>query len=160
MIPCDRLESNLQQHWRDPNVNRRIPIISALLALTVFACAGPADDPMDVEQLEVQEDQSESLANDLLALSVAMRKADRNRFSDFWSESVTATPLPDGDPERTAVADRALQAVWSFGEPIEFSREDYVSSLWSLVERYESLEDVRFKVKQVDFSEDGTHATA
>ncbi len=141
-------------------MNRRIPTIAALLALTVIACASPADDPVDVEQLDVQEDQSESLANDLLALSVAMRKADRNRFSEFWSESVTATPLPETDPERTPVADRALLAVWSFAETVEFARDDYVTVLWSLVERYESLEDVRFKVKQAEFSDDGTHATA
>lgn len=143
-------------------MNRRIPIVLVLLAaMTALACATPEEDPVDVEKLEVQEDQSESLANDLLAFSVAMRKADLNRFSDFWNETVLATPVPEDDPDRTLVADRAFLAVWSFGaEPREFSRDDYVASIWSLVERYESLEDVRFKVKEAEFSEDGTHAKA
>jgi len=143
-------------------VNCRIPTALALFAVMIaLACATPGNDPVDVESLDVQEDQSESLANDLLALSLAMRKADRQRFSDFWNETVAATPLPEDDPERTAVADRALAAVWSFdAETVEFSRDDYVAVLWSLVERYESLEDVRFKVKQVDFSDDGTYAKA
>ena len=141
--------------------SRILTALTLLAALVALACASPSGDPVDIEQLEVQENQSESLANDLLLLSVAMRKADRNRFSDFWSETVSATPLPDDDPERTAVTDRAFQAVWSFdAEPGEFSRDDYVTMLWSLVERYESLEDVRFKVKKVDFSDDGTYAKA
>ena len=143
-------------------MKRRIPTLLALLAVLItIGCASPAGDPVDVDQLEVQEDLSESLANDLLAFSLAMRKADRNRFSDFWNETVTATRLPGGDPERRVVAAGALKGAWAFdAEPVEFSREDYVAALWSLVERYESLEDVRFKVKKVDFSDDGTHAKA
>ncbi|NIL99793.1 MAG: hypothetical protein GTN89_02345 [Acidobacteria bacterium] len=142
-------------------MKRRTSIATPLLAAVLaFACAGPGDDALDVDQLEVQEDQSESLANDLLAFSLAMRKADRPRFDDFWADTVSATPLPDEDPERKKVADRAHKGAWSFGEMAEFSRDDYIDELWSLVERYESLEDVRFKVKKVDFTEDGLHAKA
>ncbi len=142
-------------------MNRRTPTVPLLLAATILCgCAGPSDDPLDVERLELQENLSESLANDLLAFSLAMRKADRQRFDDFWADTVSATPLPDTDPERHTIADRADKGAWSFGEMSEFTRDDYIDELWSLVERYESLEDVRFKVKQVDFNEDGTHAKA
>jgi hypothetical protein len=140
---------------------RRSLMFCLLAALLTGACATQEGAVVDVDQLEIQEDQSESLANDLLAFSLAMRKADRNRFDDFWQDTVSATELPESDPERTVAADRASRAVWSFDtEPVEFSREDYVTELWSLVERYEALEDVRFKVKQVEFSEDGSHAKA
>ena len=143
------------------SVIRRSLILCFFAALFASACATQEGAAVDVEQLDVQEDQSESLANDLLAFSLAMRKADRNRFDDFWQDTVSATALPENDPERTVAAERALRAVWSFdAEPVEFSREDYVTELWPLVERYESLEDVRFKVKQVEFSDDGSHAKA
>ena len=116
-------------------MNRRIPTVLVLfVAMIVLACTTPGNDPVDVEKLDVREDLSESLANDLLAFSLAMRKADLNRFSNYWNETVVATPLPQGDPQRTTVADRALLAVWSFdAEPSEFSRDDYVAAIWSLV---------------------------
>jgi len=140
---------------------RRILPIFLLVALIAIGCATPTGESVDVEKLEVQEDQSESLANDLLAFSLAMRKADRNRFDDFWTETVEATRLPKNDPAYEPLADRVEQAVWAFdSELANFSRDEYVTAMWSLVERYESLEDVRFKVKKVDFSEDGTHAKA
>ncbi|NIM02396.1 MAG: hypothetical protein GTN89_16720, partial [Acidobacteria bacterium] len=140
---------------------RSLTVLTLLALLLAAACAGPAGDPLDVGKLEDQEDRSESLANDLLAFSLAMRKADRNRFDDFWEAEVTATPVPADEPERKEVAARALQGHWSFdGNPKLYPRDEYVSQMWSLVERYEALEDVRFKVKQVEFSEDGSQAKA
>lgn len=139
----------------------RIPISLVLAATLIAACAGPAGDPLDVEGLESQEDRAESLANDLLAFSLAMRKADRNRFDDFWAETVVSNPLPAQDPDYAPIANRVQQASWSFdAAPVETSRDEVIATMWSLVEGYESLEDVRFKVKKVEFSEDGAHAHA
>ncbi len=140
---------------------RTVLPLAVILTLFVAGCVDSGGRSVDVARLEVQEDQSESLANDLLAFSLAMRKADVIRFRDFWAESVAATPVPGSDPERHEVADRALKASWSFtGATRQFSRDDYIAAIWTLVERYESLEDVRFKVKQVDFDADGLHAKA
>jgi hypothetical protein len=136
-------------------------MIPALLVVLCVSCAGPGGEALDVESLESQEDRAESLANDLLAFSLAMRKADRNRFDDFWAETVEITTLPETDPTYSPLANRVQSASWSFDDnPTALPRDQAVDVLWSLAERYESLEDARFKVKHVEFSEDGQHAHA
>ena len=80
-----------------------LPFLSRLAAgLLALAFAGAAlaqepvapDGPVDSSRLEVIEDLSESLANDLLGLSVAVRNRDMTTVATFFPPRLTATGLP------------------------------------------------------------------
>ena len=54
----------------------------------------PQGQKLDRARLEVIEDLSESLANDLLELSVAVRDRDAARTAEFFPARLTAAPFP------------------------------------------------------------------
>jgi hypothetical protein len=74
---------------------------SALLALLLCFSAPAAllaqsvpDKPVDRDRLEVIEELSESLANDLLGLSVAVRDRDAAKTARYYATKLTAAPFP------------------------------------------------------------------
>jgi len=138
----------------------------ALLAggtvLSLAALAFPqAPLPPDAEtaRLETIEDLSESLANDILDLSVAVRDRDLDRVGSFFADTVEAPPFPNvaavvrpqvrwvslHDWAPAAGADPAARAT---------PRGDFLSAFAAFLGHFSEIEDVRFKVKGATFDED------
>ena len=70
---------------------QRIALLVILLILVVGCGARPQTE-FDQASLERREDLSESLANDLLKLSIAVRDRDYATVERFFSDAVRATP--------------------------------------------------------------------
>jgi len=96
---------------------------------------------------------SESLANDLLELSVAIRDRDLARVSEFFPERLTGAVLPaEPEPaEGTAkwIATHGWRLVAS--EPGDVTREKIVARLSDFLGHFAEIEDARFKVKESVF---------
>ena len=153
---------------------------------TVFLLAATAAVPaasverqvlVDVERLDTIENLSESLANDLLTLSVAARDKDRPALVRYFGESVVGDPLPsEPAPDVPWVkwiskhgwnsAPSGARTTASTGNvarpPID--RAAFIGNLEALLEHFVSIEDVRFKVEEAEFELDdivqGTSAAA
>src|SRR5215472_9649103 len=70
--------------------------ICLLLVLPLNAQVAPAGKEQSVElnRLEVTEELSESLANDLLDLSIAARDRDLEQIANFFPDTLSAAPFP------------------------------------------------------------------
>jgi len=120
-------------------------------------------------RLEVIEDLSESLANDLLELSVATRDRDLRRTAEFFPVKLSAAPYPArpqtlkdsvkwikthdwtaGDESAAASADKSLR---------QMSREEFLRGWADFLAHFSEIEDARFKVKEANFDE-GAKAVA
>ena len=119
-------------------------------------------DPFDSSELTEVEDLSESLANVLLDLSIAVRDRDAEAISRYFADEVTArtfplSPLPVGESikwiEQTAV-DLASSP------PVLIRREKLIEDWSVFLNRFSEVEDARFKVQDARFSEraDADHA--
>ncbi len=131
------------------------------------------NDPIDAGELERIEDLSESLANDLLDLSVASRRRDIESMSNYFAANVSGSAWPstrepvepaepammgDGNSE-TGVSSRIHQASWRLPAANSRSGEDAVADWDRFLGLFKEIEDVRFKVKKALFdSETGGHA--
>ena len=79
-------------------VSRRLVCCSALALVAVASASAGSlekgDAGADSQRLEVVEDLSESLANDLLDLSVSTRDVDRAGIRQFFGAELSATAFP------------------------------------------------------------------
>ncbi|MEM7247864.1 MAG: hypothetical protein AAF533_21175, partial [Acidobacteriota bacterium] len=98
-----------------------------------------------LDELELLEEGTESLANHLLDLSVRARSGDASRLGDGFAPRVRAA-----FPETMAAAKDRFGFFsdhdWSFDAATERSREEVLAELQGLLDRHHSLEDVRFKL--------------
>ena len=105
----------------------------------------------DREQLEVTEDYSESLANALLDLSVVLRRKDWISASKYF---IPGGPLvAEPFPSRRTLKWREhwiSEYEWNLSNP---SGTLLVPSLHSFLARFNTLDDVRLKVKGAEFLE-------
>ncbi len=103
--------------------------------------------------LETVEELSESLANDLLDLSVAVRDRDLEAGARFVANRVRAHPLPSEPSGVEPVVKWIGKHGWAVpaGEPGELDREVFVASLARLLDHFGEIEDARFKVKGAEF---------
>jgi hypothetical protein len=143
------------------------------LALTI---AGPVQAPPshtdrtaapvpegEAGRLEMVEDLSESLANDLLDLSLAVRDRDLVKVATFFADTVVATPFPsEPDREKPHVKWISLHR-WSArgtasAPPAPVAREELIRSFSSFLAHFSEIEDVRFKVKGATFDPDARSA--
>lgn len=169
--------------------------VALLLALALplvpytdaFAQQQPAS--VDRKRLEVIEDLSESLANDLLELSVATRDRDLRRTAEFLPARLSASPFPSkpsatknqikwvgthgwdaaptdvklipakSDASSLAGTPRAANNAAAPGGLRPMSREEFMRDWQSFLEHFSEIEDVRFKVKEAQF-EEGARAVA
>ena len=72
---------------------------------------------LDRDRLEVIEEQTESLANRLLELSIATRQKDLDQIADFFADSLLAIPLPT-EPE-----DLVHQVKWIYKHGWKIQKE-------------------------------------
>ena len=108
------------------------------------------------QRLEVLEDLSESLANDLLDLSVSTRDVDRVRIRQFFTDRVNARPFPSEPgtlrPEIKWIAKRD----WSAppGEAgASLPADEYLAGFFRFLEHFADIEDARFKVTLSTFED-------
>ena len=137
-----------------------MPVLSRLAVCAVAAVllgAGPAQRarPVDPSRLEVVENLSESLANDLLGLSVATRNRDLATVATFFPETLTAARLPTVPgavtPELKWIGNRDWTA--PEGDERERSRDEVLAEWTRLLEHFSEIEDARFKVKGAQFAD-------
>jgi hypothetical protein len=129
-------------------------------ATTATTTAAPAGERT---RLEVIEDLSESLANDLLELSVATRDRDLERTAQFFPASFEAAPYPARpQPLKDAVkwvkthdwATGGATAAGAGKSPLRRMRKDEFLGDWAeFLAHFSEIEDSRFKVKEANFDE-------
>jgi hypothetical protein len=130
-----------------------------LLAL-LLPSERPAEEP-GRERLEVVEDLSESLANDLLELSVAIRDRDLVAAANFFAETLSATPFPFRPQHPEREVKWIERHGWSSASapqapaPAErrVGREEFLREWGAFLEHFAEIEDARFKVKESSFDE-------
>ncbi len=125
-----------------------------LLATGLPSPAGQDRAAVDTVQLDVTETLSESLTNDLLLLSVAVRDKDRATIERFFAETMTATPIPYAPVDRPGELDWIGRHEWPTLSPGRMERGEFLAGLERLVEHFPTIEDVRFKVKSSTFEGD------
>jgi hypothetical protein len=106
----------------------------------------------DRRELESVEDASEQLANDLLDLSVALRRQDLDRAGGFFAKTVQTTlfpavPLP-AQPEMNWISRHG----WLGSPSQEVSVDQVLGSLVEFLSHFRDVEDVRLKVKGAEFA--------
>lgn len=112
---------------------------------------------IDRSRLEVVEELSESLANDLLALSVAVRDFDTERMAQFIPETLTVTPIPSSprslEPQVKWVSRHGWEGVDNPSGVQRLGREQFVNGWAELLGHFSEVEDARFKVKKASFDD-------
>ena len=107
--------------------------------------------PVDSGRLEVVENLSESLANDLLALSVAVRNRDLDTLATFFPETVTSAGLPTAPgtvtPELKWISNREWAVPAGEATARDRSSGEVVGEWSALLEHFSEIGDARFKVK-------------
>ena len=105
--------------------------ITTLCCLTLLSggaadLATPAQQAVDTAQLDEVEDLSESLANDLLALSLATRDKDRAAIERYFDDPLDATPFPTVALPATRVAAWAVSREWRIDAIEPVGRDTFV----------------------------------
>jgi len=140
--------------------------VGMLLALPLCAqVVEPAGkETVEAKRLEVTEELSESLANDLLDLSVATRDRNLEQTANFFPEALTAAPFPSkATPAKTEVKWISTHG-WTTpgttnaapGTALATSsirREDFLQGWSAFFAHFVEIEDARFKVKLATFDE-------
>lgn len=138
----------------------------AALSQTVAPAADQnAAERVDETRLEVIEDLSESLANDLLELSVATRDRDLARTTEFFPARLASAPFPARPAELkpqlkwigthgwTAETASAVDASRTDAPPLNVSitRAEFLRGWEAFLSHFSEIEDARFKVKEANF---------
>ncbi len=152
--------------------------LTCALALLIINTAGkrsvkaqtsvsPATQPdktpkVDRARLEIIEELSESLANDLLGLSVAARDRDRQLTADFFPAQITAKPFPS----RPTTIKNQVKWVgshnWEAKETTasntstganKVTNKKFLDNWSEFLAHFSEIEDARFKVKEANFDE-------
>lgn len=141
---------------------RLIPLLGLALLLGLAPQQQTLQQTLDRAALEHVEELSESLANDLLELSVASRDRDRQAMAGHFAPLVRVRA--DGEPR---AGDLEPQRQWlrrhgwstvtitPDDEPAvrEAARSEVLGTLGALLEHFSEVEDARFKVKAATFSD-------
>lgn len=154
------------------NLVKSLRSISA--AVLIFALQGPmtiiaqtpAQGPGDTKRLEITEELSESLANDLLTLSVATRDRDIDLIGEYLPAHVAGKTLPSSptqtktqvkwvgihgweSPSKTGKAGSTSGGVAV--DPLKTPRKEFLAGWATFLDHFSEIEDARFKVKEANF---------
>ncbi|MBC7899614.1 MAG: VCBS repeat-containing protein [Saprospiraceae bacterium] len=118
-----------------------------------------AQTTVDRKRLETNEELSESLANDILELSVAARDRDSELTVDYFPLNLTANPFPS----RPSAAKPQVKWInthnWEIPGadlatiPSKIARKKFLDGWSEFLDHFSEIEDVRFKVKEANFDE-------
>jgi hypothetical protein len=129
-----------------------------MISIAAISIAQQKITAIDTEALNATEEFSESLANDLLDLSVAARDKDRTMIERYFADDLIATPIPVTSLDRPGVVAWITNRDWPTGSVGSMDRDTFLLGLENLLEHFLSIEDVRFKVKQASFDNQGNSA--
>ncbi len=147
---------------------RRLFFLGVVLSAPLLRAQGPPlsppQPPLDRARLEVAEELSESLANDMLDLSLATRDQDMQHTSEFFPRSFSAAPFPSQPGAiRQEVkwigkhgwtnASPPAPSLSAPGTPLHRRREDFLREWFAFLAHFKEIEDVRFKVKASQFDD-------
>ena len=111
---------------------------------------------VEIRGLEVSEQLSESLANQLLDLSVAVRDLNRDQTASFFADSIAAAPFPS--QAGTSKPDIKWVSIHPWTAPASssqangtISRQQFLDAFFLFLSHFSSIEDVRFKLKLASF---------
>lgn len=113
---------------------------------------------VDTNRLEVIEELSESLANDLLQLSEAARDRDLTTTAEYFPLQLAAKPFPARPMETKnqvkwigihnwETADKSVK------DTDKISKKNFLSGWSEFLEHFSEIEDARFKVKEANFAD-------
>jgi hypothetical protein len=140
---------------------KRILFVVVIL-VGCFGCSLVQEDAQKVDRLSMEhtEELTESLANQLLELSVAVREKDREAMSAFFAASLFSPPFPSVPEEEKPTVKWISEHGWPLESADEgpTDRKDFLESFYAFLDHFESIEDVRFKVKSSTITEDGKTA--
>lgn len=144
---------------RAARLSRRIGTPPALLLLVtiVLAAAAPrAQQPpvQPISRLEVVEDLSESLANDLLDLSLAIRDRDQERIKGYLAAEVAGDPLPSRPGDLTPTLKWISSRSWTPDAKATRTQQGRLAEWTRLLEHFAEVEDARVKVRGATFDDD------
>ncbi len=131
----------------------------ALLTIAAGLFVGQQID-FDPSSLERSEDMSESLANDLLRLSVATRDRDAEAIARHWADEVTVQGFFDGPSETAMVNDWLDVHDWGSGPAERVARAELLQRFSRVLDHFDSIDDARFKVKRASFADGQDRGTA
>ena len=123
----------------------------------------PSPQTNESRRLEVIEELSESLANDILELSVATRDRDIELMGEYFPASFIGKPFPTRPKETVAYVKWVGLHQWEQVPTVKTSSTDTAPGTitskaflqaWSeFLDHFSEIEDVRFKVKEANFDE-------
>ncbi len=126
-------------------------------------CSLPQEEAQkfDLSQMLAVEELTESLANQLLELSVAARQKDRAAIADFFTVSLSSPPFPSTPQDETPTLKWLSEHGWQLESANSgpTDRQEFLESFYAFLDHFQSIEDVRFKVKSSSIAEDGKSAT-
>jgi ketosteroid isomerase-like protein len=111
--------------------------------------------------LEAVEELTESLANDLLDLSGATRRRDASGIAEFFADPMSAVILPQRALKLHSQVKWIEERSWTLPPSTgSMPKAQFLDALDAFLDHFSDIEDVRFKVKGVEFESQGTFATA
>lgn len=129
----------------------------ATLFLAVAAPRAQQAAPAASSRLEVVEDLSESLANDLLDLSLAIRERDLERIQGYLAAEVAGEPLPSKPGALTPLLKWISSRTWTPDAPPHaagHSQAERMAQWTGLLDHFAEIEDARVKVRGATFDDD------
>jgi FG-GAP-like repeat len=154
-----------------------ILVISAgMLAITLATHGVPAQTPApapkgapvgDTRRLEVVEELSESLANDLLELSVATRDRNLELTARYFPDVLVAKPFPSKPTANKSQVKWISAHGWEAPELSATNADtppgqgkitgaSFLKNWQQFLEHFSEIEDARFKVKEANFEDSAT----
>jgi len=133
-----------------------------LLALCSAGAQMTAPSPASVNpaRLETSEELSESLANDLLELSVVTKNRDIEKIAQFFPERLRAGRFPSEPTATTPVIKWIASRGWaaqpgapSPGTAGEITASEFLDGWAAFLAHFGEVEDARFKVKLANFDD-------
>ena len=152
-IPICRVTSSAAERSFSQKAPGKRVIAAFVLTVLTLAWIGVdrlgAATTVDRRRLERIEDLSESLANQLHRLSTFLLERELDSLATHFSEDLRATSIP-----KTAAPVGAIK--WIRDEPAlplrtGLDKAEFVREWSSFLDRFSSMEDVRFKVKEAHF---------
>ncbi len=130
-------------------------VLCGLVLLPSMVGTLSAQDPVafDPDELTAVEDLSESLANDLLDFSIAVRDRDSVAVSRYFADRVTARTFQRVSFSSNESVKWIEKVSVDFSDlpPVLVSREELVEDWFEFFEDFSEIEDARFKVEDAAF---------
>ena len=118
--------------------------------------AVPNVQSVEIRGLEVSEQLSESLANQLLDLSVAVRDLNREQTAPFFADIMAAAPFPSQPGQLKLDVKWVSTHPWTVSATsatTSLTRQEFLDAFFQFLAHFSSIEDVRFKLKLASFDD-------